>query len=124
MGQVSARPSRTAKTEPPSGSEKMRKEFESELAKDVSGRKKKLSKVWIAVAFCAAILVSGAAAVTAVAAGNGDCDKTQDQTQDQLQDGSCEDTDCDGEPDLIQDQDQLQDGSCEDCDGICDNLVP
>jgi len=105
----------------------MRKDFESELAKKVSGQTKRLSKAWVVMALCAAVLVTGAAAVTAVAAssnGTGVCDQTQDR--DILQDGSCEDVDCDGEPDQIQDQDQvqdpLQDGSCEDCDGICDNL--
>lgn len=86
----------------------MRKEFESELAKEVSGRSKGPSRLWIAAALCAAVLIVGVAATTVVAASNGnmmgDCD------QDRLQDGSCED----GEP--IQDQirDQLKDGSCED----------
>jgi hypothetical protein len=77
----------------------MRKEFESELAKRVSG-KKTPSKAWVMVALCAAVLVCGAVAVTAVAAGNGDM--LRDQDQDQLMDGSC--VDCDG-------------------DGICDNFV-
>jgi len=94
----------------------MSKEFESEIAKKVSGRKKGATKAMVVMALCAAVLAIGMAA-TVVAAGNmnGDCD----QTQDQLKDGSCEDTDCDGTPDQI--QDQLQDGSCGDCDSICPN---
>lgn len=95
----------------------MSKEFESEIAKKVSGRTKGANKVMIALAVCAAALVIGVAATTAVAAGNmnGDCDQTQDR--DQLKDGSCEETDCDGIPDQIRDRDQLKDGSCQDDDG-------
>jgi len=66
----------------------MRKEFESELAKKVSGTKRS-SKAWIMVAFCAAVLISGALAVTAASAA--DQDKVQDKIQDQLKDGSCDD---------------------------------
>ncbi|GEM_PF-4163436 len=97
----------------------MRKEFESELARQVSG-KKRLSRAWVMLALCAAILVSGAAAVTAVAAGNGD----QLQTQDQLKDGSCDDCDGDGICDYDLDGDGVCDNDCTcDCDGdgICDN---
>jgi len=87
----------------------MRKEFESELAKRVSG-KKAPSKAWMMVALCAAVVVCGAVAVTAVSAG----DMLRDKDQIQLQD-----------PDQI--QDQLQDGSCDDCDGdgdgVCDNFI-
>jgi hypothetical protein len=88
----------------------MRKEFESDLAEKVAG-KKRLSKAWAMTALFAAILISGAMAVTVAAAGNGD----MDQTKDQLKDGSCDDCDpigdCDG------------DGICDydtDGDGVCD----
>ena len=101
----------------------MRKEFESELARKVSG-KRVSSKVWVVVALCAAVAVCGAAAVTAVAAGNGD------MLQDQLKDGTGDNCTCDG--DGICDNDADGDGICdyqEDCvcindsdgDGICDN---
>jgi len=94
----------------------MGKEFESELAKKVAG-KKRSSRAWVVVALCAAVLMSGAMAVTVVAAD--DQDRTRDQIQDpimdKLQDGSCEDSvvviDSDG------------DGICDcdtDGDGICD----
>jgi len=66
----------------------MRNEFESELARDVSGKKRSV-KAWIMVAFCAAVLVSGAFAVTAVSAS--DQIKDQDKIQDKLADGSCDD---------------------------------
>jgi hypothetical protein len=95
----------------------MRKEFESELAKQVSG-KKRLSKAWVMVALCAAILVSGAIAVTAVSA----ADQTRDRIQDpdQFRDGSCLDSDGDGIPDNL-DGDGVCDNDCTcDCDGICD----
>lgn len=75
----------------------MRKEFESELAEKVAG-KKRISKAWTMVALCAAVLICGATAVTAVAAG--DMDQTKDQ---------------------IQDKDMLKDGSCDDCVPICDS---
>jgi hypothetical protein len=90
----------------------MRKEFESELAKRVSG-KKAPSKAWALVALCATILVCGAVAVTAVSAGNGvdNGDMIQDQVQDKLMDGSCDDGDGDGICDNFVD---------EDGDGICD----
>jgi hypothetical protein len=90
----------------------MNKEFESELAKRVAG-KKKSSKVWVVVALCAAVLMSGAMAVTVVAAD--DKDQIKDKTMDKLQDGSCTDSDC--VPDLD------GDGICDcdtDGDGICD----
>ena len=94
----------------------MRKEFESELAEKVAG-KKRITKAWAMAALFAAVLISGAMAVTVAAAGNGDMDQTKDQLQDQdmLQDGSCDDCDpigdCDG------------DGICDydtDGDGVCD----
>jgi hypothetical protein len=87
------------------GSEDVRKEFESELAREVSGRKKH-SKAWAMVALCAAVLVSASVAVTAVTAGNGD------MIQDQLKDGTGDNCDSNGTCD--------GDGDC-DCDGICDN---
>jgi hypothetical protein len=88
----------------------MRKEFESELAKQVSG-KKRSSKAWIVVALCAAVLVSGAVAVTAVTA----ADQIKDKVQDQLKDGTGDNCDSDG----ICDSDC--DGVCDsDCDGVCD----
>ena len=92
----------------------MNKEFESELAKRVAG-KKKYSKAWVVVALCAAVLMSGAMAVTVVAADGKD--RTQDQIKDQdmLQDGSCVD------PVVVIDSDG--DGICDcdtDGDGICD----
>lgn len=78
----------------------MSKEFESDLAKRIS-RPRRASRVWIAMAFCAALMVSGAFAVTAVTAdsngnqtGDMDGDKDQDQVQQQLQDGSCDDGVC------------------------------
>ncbi len=70
----------------------MRKEFESDLARSVAenGQKKVRGKAWLVMALCAALLVSGFAAVTAVSAAD------QDQTKLQLKDGSCEDADdCD-----------------------------
>ncbi len=74
----------------------MSKEFESELAKKISGPRK-ASKVRIAMAFCAALVVVGAFAVTAAMAdsngnqtGDMDGEKDQDQVQQQLQDGSCD----------------------------------
>ena len=80
----------------------MRKEFESESAKKIS-RPKTLSKVWIPLTLCAALVVSGAFAVT-----GGLADPNGNQTGDQ-----------DGDPD--KDQLQLRDGSCgDDCDGVCD----
>ncbi|HEX7392829.1 MAG TPA: hypothetical protein VF374_07775 [Thermoplasmata archaeon] len=92
----------------------MRKEFESELAKRVAG-KKAPSKAWVMVALCAAVLVCGAVAVTAVAAGNGEDNgdqiQLQDPIQDRLMDGSCEDSDGDGICDNFVDADG---------DGICD----
>jgi len=89
----------------------MRKEFESELAKRVSGNRAP-SKVWTMVALCAAVLVAGALAVTAVAAG--DMLKDQDRIQDKAMDGTgdnCVDEDGDGICDNFVD---------EDGDGICD----
>ena len=88
----------------------MRKEFESELAKRVSG-KKAPSKAWAMVALCATILVCGAVAVTAASAGDMLKLQDQDQIQDQLKDGSCVDSDGDGICDNFVD---------EDGDGICD----
>jgi hypothetical protein len=97
------------------GSEDMRKEFESELAKQISG-KRKLSKAWVMVALCAAILVCGAAAVTVASA----ADQTRDriQTPDQLKDGTGDNCVGDGICDPILDGD----GTCDDCicDGECD----
>ena len=92
----------------------MRKEFESELAKQVSG-KKRLSKAWVMVALCAAILVSGAVAVTAASAA--------DQIRLQLQDGTGDNCVDDGICDPILDGDGVCDNDCTcDCDGdgICD----
>lgn len=94
----------------------MRKEFESELAKRVSG-KKAPSKAWALVALCAAVVVCGAAAVTAASAGNMNGDCLQDQIQDQLMDGSCEDSDGDGICDNFVDEDG--DGICDLCDCPC-----
>lgn len=93
----------------------MSKEFESEIAKKVSRRRKGASKAIIALTVCVAALVMVVAATTVAAAGNmnGNCD----QTRDQLKDGSCLDSDCDGIPDQIRDRDQLRDGSCQDDDG-------
>jgi len=94
----------------------MRKEFESELAKQISG-KKRLSKAWVMVALCAAILVCGAAAVTVVSAA--DQTRLQIKDPDQLKDGSCLDSDCDGIPDNL-DGDCVCDNDCTcDCDGDC-----
>ncbi len=76
----------------------MRKEFESELAEKVAG-KKRISKAWAMTALFAAVLISGAMAMTVVAAA-GDMDQIKDQ---------------------IQDKDMLKDGSCEDCVPICDS---
>lgn len=92
----------------------MNKEFESELAKRVAG-KKKSSRAWVVVALCAAVLMSGAMAVTVVAAD--DQDRVKDQVKDKLQDGSCTDSDC------VPDSDLDGDGICDcdsDGDGICD----
>jgi hypothetical protein len=80
----------------------MSKEFESKLAKKIS-EPKKMSKVRIAMAFCAALVVCSAFAVTAALA-----DSNGNQTGD-----------LDGEKDQV--QLQLQDGSCGDCDPICPN---
>lgn len=90
----------------------MSKEFESELAKKVAG-KKRSSRAWVVVALCAAVLMSGAMAVTVVAAG--DQDRIKDQTMEKLQDGSCVD------PVVVIDSDG--DGICDcdtDGDGVCD----
>jgi len=81
----------------------MRKEFKSELAKNVS-EPKRMRKAWFPLALCVALVASGAFAVTGSLAdpnGNqtGDQDGDQDKDQLQLRDGSC----------------------CDDCDGICDN---
>jgi len=81
----------------------MRKEFKSRLAKKVS-EPKRMGKAWFPLALCAALLISGAFAVT-----GGLADPNGNQTGDQ-----------DGDQD--KDQLQLRDGSCDDdCDGICDN---
>lgn len=85
------------------GSWNMRKEFKSELAKNVS-EPKRMRKAWFPLALCVALVASGAFAVTGSLAdpnGNqtGDQDGDQDKDQLQLRDGSC----------------------CDDCDGICDN---
>ncbi len=73
----------------------MSKEQESDPVKRISGARR-ASRAWIAVAFCAALVVSGAFAVTAATAdsngnqtGDLDGEKDQDQVQQQLQDGSC-----------------------------------
>ncbi len=93
----------------------MRKNFESELAKKVS-EKNRHSKGWIMVALSAAILISSAVAVTAVAAYD------QDRVRLQLKDNTSEDCDgiCDSDCDGICDSDC--DGVCDsDCDGVCDS---
>ena len=95
----------------------MRKEFESEIARNVSG-KKKPSKAWAMVALCAAVLVSASAAVTVVAAGNGD------MVRDQLKDGTGDNCsgDCDRDCDGICDNDADGDGICDNKeDGTCSN---
>jgi hypothetical protein len=91
----------------------MRKEFESELARKVS-EKRRSGKAWVMIALSAAILVSGAVAVTAAAAYD------QDRVRLQLKDAS-EDCDpvCDSDCDGICDSDC--DGICDsDCDATCD----
>lgn len=92
----------------------MRKEFKSELAEKVAG-KKRMSKAWAMAALFAAVLISGAMAVTVVAASNGDQIKDQIQDKDMLKDGSCDDCDptCDCDGDGICDYDADGDGVCD-----------
>lgn len=118
---------RIASTREKQGSEDVRKEFESELAKKVSG-KKSHSKAWTMIALCAAVIAVGAFAVNAVVAGNayktGDLDGTPDQ--DRLQDGTGDNCDCDCDGDGVCDYDSdgdgicdyKEDGTCPDC--LCD----
>jgi len=98
------------------GSDIVRKEFKSELARNISGLKKErkiLGKAWVSVALGAILLASSALAVTAQWTGgengagvvNGD----QEQIRDPEPDPDCT-CDCDG------DCDNDADG-----DGICDN---
>ena len=96
---------------------KMRKEFESGLARRVSERKPEkgvLGKTWVALMLCAAVLAVSAVSVSAMQAmnggGQGDLLVDREQTQDQLQDGSCEDT--------LTDSDGICDCTC-DCTADC-----
>jgi len=82
------------------GREDVRKEFESELARTVTGKRRSI-KAWILVVLCAAVLVSGALAVTAVSAS--DQIKDQDKDQDRLMDGSCDDCVNDCTSDCVED---------------------
>ncbi|UCE45990.1 MAG: hypothetical protein JSU93_03770 [Methanobacteriota archaeon] len=81
----------------------MRKEFEGELAKK-GLESKRTCRACVSLGLCAALLISGAFAVT-----GGLADPNGNQTGDQ-----------DGDQD--KDQLQLRDGSCGDgCDEICDD---
>ncbi|HIH02253.1 TPA: hypothetical protein HA259_09380 [Thermoplasmata archaeon] len=95
----------------------MRKEFESEVARTVSGQKKDrkvLGKAWISLALGASLLAVSAMAVTAKwdggENGNGVLYGDQDQIRDPELNPDCT-CDCDGECDNDLDG-----------DGICDNL--
>jgi hypothetical protein len=88
------------------GSEDMRKEFESDLARSISGQKnerKMLGKVWITMALGAVLLSCSALAVTAQWTGGDNGAGVVNGDQDQIRD-----------PELN------PDCTC-DCDGICDN---
>ncbi len=88
------------------GSEDMRKEFESELARSVSGQKKErkmLGKVWITMALGAVLLCGSALTVAAQWTGGENGAGVVNGDQDQIRD-----------PELN------PDCTC-DCDGICDN---
>jgi len=88
------------------GSEDMRKEFESDLARNISGHKKEkkmLGKVWISLALGAAILALSAVTVAAQWNGDENGNGVDNGIQDQIRD-----------PELNPDCDR-------DCDGICDN---
>ena len=94
----------------------MRKEFESEVARTVSGQKKDrkvLGKMWISLALSVSLLAVSAVAVTAQwngdENGNGVINGDQDQIRDPELNPDCT-CDCDG----ICDNDA-------DGDGICDN---
>lgn len=96
----------------------MERKFESELAKRTA--EKRHSRAWAVIALLAAVVVFGAAAVSAVAAGNGD----MIQDRDQLKDGTGDNCDGDGICDNDVDGDGICDNICTpDCDGdgICDN---
>jgi hypothetical protein len=84
----------------------MRKEFESELGRSVSGQKKErkmLGKVWVTLALGAILLAGSAVAVTAKWNG--------DDTGAGVENGDKE---------LIRDPELNPDCTC-DCDGVCDN---
>jgi hypothetical protein len=88
------------------GSEIVRKEFESNLARSITGQKKEtriLGKAWISVALCAVLLAGSALAVTAQWTGGENGAGVDNGIQDQ-----------------IRDPESSPDCTC-DCDGICDN---
>jgi len=88
------------------GSEDVRKEFESEVAKVVSGQKKEkkvLGKMCISLVLGACLLAVSAVAVTAKWDGGDNGNGVENGDQDQIRD-----------PELN------PDCTC-DCDGICDN---
>jgi hypothetical protein len=96
----------------------MRKEFESGLARSITGQKKErkmLGKAWITLALGAVLLAGSALAVAAMQ--NQGATAPGDQIQDRLQDGTCEDV-------TVPDSDGVSDCICDctcDCDCDCTN---
>lgn len=104
------------------GSEDVRKEFESELARRISGKTKernKLGAAWISLALGAVILAGSALTVAAQWTGGEDGKGTVNGDQDQIRDPE-ENPDCTCDCDGICDNDADGDGIC-DCkeDGTC-----
>lgn len=106
------------------GSENMRKEFESELARSISGQKKNrtmLGKAWISLALGAVLLSGSALAVTAQWTGGENGAGTVNGDQDQIRDPELN-PDCTCDCDGICDNDADGDGICDNKeDGTCSN---
>lgn len=94
----------------------MRKEFESELARSVSGQKKErkmLGKVWITMALGAVLLAGSALTVAAQWTGGENGAGVVNGEQDQIRDPE-------SNPDCTRDCDGICDNDA-DGDGVCDN---